>query len=199
VDKVPATPRARRRNLTAIAASAGLLVFSCICVATLIATFGGHGHKAAAETKHPAHARAHVTRATTTTRPGPATTTSSTTTTIRAVTTTTAAPSTTTTTVAPPPVTEPPTTAATIPTTTTTVAVTATASVSNSPHFCTVTVRLSTGAQAAYSLDAFLASPGDSYVFDATLGGYSVEISANVTGTSQSPQCAVTLGSPARV
>jgi hypothetical protein len=126
-----------------------------------------------------------------------------TTTTKAPVTTTTAPPtttSTTTTTTTVPPVTIPNAVPPSTTTTTTTSTTTTTlpmpeisASVSNTPTFCIVTLALSTGPTQQYPLDAFVKNVGDVYVFVAAFAGYRVDVRAEVVNQNNAPVCQISL------
>src|SRR3954470_2224336 len=172
--------RARRRNARAAMVSAGLIGFASVCLLLFVTGFASVGASRATGDR-PAAPRTTVTHAPTTTV-APATTTSSSSTTVPPTTTTST--STTTTTV-------PPTTTSTITSTTTTTLprVTASASVSDEPSFCTVTVRLSTGAFRPYQLSSYIQNTGDQYGFPASLGGYRVDVRVRVTGKAGARHC----------
>jgi hypothetical protein len=70
--------------------------------------------------------------------------------------------------------------------------VTARATASNEPEFCTVTVHLSTGAFRAYPLAQYVANTGDTYQFTASLGGYRVDVTAKVVGQGGARRCVAT-------
>lgn len=170
--------RARRRNTRAAMVSAGLVGFAFVCLVLVVTGFASFGASRATNAAPPPRTTT-VTRAPTTT-----TSTSTSTTTVPPPTTTTTSTTTTSTT------TVPPTTTTTRPTPTTTVArVRASATVSDTPSFCTVTVHLSTGASRAYPLDAFVANPGDTYEFTASLGGYRVDVKVRVVSGPDGSQC----------
>jgi cytoskeletal protein RodZ len=162
--------RARRRNLRALLTAFGLLTVATILTALLVVSFGGLGDSTTVA-GGPSTTRIRVIAVTSTTQP-PTTTT----TTIPPTTTTS------TSTTLPTTTTKPKVTTTTKPkvTTTTVPPVSATVSVDNTHQFCTVTVRLSTGAHQSYPLDAYLSQPGDKYVFTAELGGYKVDVTTTV-------------------
>jgi cytoskeletal protein RodZ len=174
------TVRARRRNLRALLTAFGLMTVAIILSALLVASFGGIGDSTKVSAPSTTHIRI---IAVTSTTPPPTTTT---TTTIPPTTTTS------TSTTLPTTTTKPKVTTTTKPkvTTTTAAPVSATVSVDNSHQFCTVTVRLSTGVQQSYPLDAYLSQPGDKYVFTAELGGYKVDVTTIVR---QNGKCSATL------
>ena len=179
------TVRARRRNLRALLTAFGLMTVAIILSALLVASFGGLGDSTKASAPSTTHIRI---IAVTSTTPPPTTTT---TTTIPPTTTTS------TSTTLPTTTTKPKVTTTTKPKVTTTTAppVSATVSVDNSHQFCTVTVRLSTGAHKSYPLDAYLSQPGDKYVFTAELGGYKVDVTTIVR---QNGKCSATLSNLVR-
>jgi hypothetical protein len=171
--------RARRRNARAAMVSAGLVGFALMCLVLMVTGFASVGASRATKVPPPP-------RTTTVTRaPRPTTSTSTTTTTVPLPTTTTTSTTTTTTTTVPPP------TTTTRPTTTTTTVarVRASVTVSDTPSFCTVTVHLSTGASRTYPLDSFVANPGDTYDFTASLGGYRVDVHVRVVSGPDGRQC----------
>ncbi len=173
--------RARKRNARAAMVSGGLVGFALLCLLLFVTGFASVGASRASRTEPVAARVTTTTDAPTTSTLAPTTTTS--TTTVPRTTTTTSTTSTTSTTTTVPPTT-------TTSTTTTTVArVTARATVSDDPTFCTVTVHLSTGAFRAYPLDAYLANPGDTYQFTASLGGYRVDVRARVVGRGGGRRC----------
>ena len=170
--------RARRRNARAAMVSAGLVGFALMCLVLMVTGFASVGASRAAKAPPP--------RTTTVTRaPRTTTSTSTTTTTVPPTTTTTTSTTTTSTTTVPPP------TTTTRPTTTTTTVarVRASVTVSDTPSFCTVTVHLSTGASRSYPLDSFVANPGDTYEFTASLGGYRVDVQVRVVSGPDGRQC----------
>jgi hypothetical protein len=184
--------RVRKRNLIAVGTSVGLLALALACVLLLVTGFSQVGTSA-----KPKAAKKKVVKVakTTTTKAPPPTTSTSTTVFVTTTTSTTSTTTTTTTTVAPavtvPPATAPPATAP--PATAPPAMPTASVSVSNSPRFCNVTVRLSSGEQLSYPLDGYLQNPGDMYVFTATLGRYAVDVTTSVVAASGGNKCTPTL------
>jgi len=199
---VVARSRARERNTRAVITSLGLIALAMLC---LYLVFGAVHFKHTPPAVKVGIASHHAPVVPPPTRRAAATT--------AAPTTTTTTPAPTTSVSAPtgsPPITGPPqlvmlpttvvpTTAAptTIPVTTTTKpAVTATVSVSDAPNWCTVVVTLSTGAQGVYDLAPYLAVAGDSYLFDATIGGYTMHVSTTVVTRNGGPECVSTVTVP---
>jgi hypothetical protein len=178
--------RSRQRNIRAGLTSLGLVVVASILTVMLAASFGGGDGDKSPAVKKVAKAKP---RATTSTR-------SSTSTSSTSTSTSSSTSSTTSTTL-------PPATTSTVRRTTTTQAprttttrpapVSATVKVRNKPKFCTVIVTLSTGAQKSYALDKYLANPGDSYSFTATLGGYNVDVETHVESVDGESRCVATL------
>ena len=173
--------RMRTRNTRAAAVSAGLIAFAFVCLVLFVTGFGSLGASRAPRTVAAA-------AETTTTRvavPPTAASTSTTTTSTTVPPTTTTSTSTTTT--------VPPTTTTSTSTTTTTIArVTARATASNEPTFCTVTVHLSNGAFRSYPLDQFVANTGDTYRFTAGLDGYRVTVRVEVVDRAGARRCVAT-------
>jgi hypothetical protein len=60
-------------------------------------------------------------------------------------------------------------------------------------------VRLSTGYQASYPLDQYVANIGDSYSFSAAIAGWRVDVTATVVSRNNTPTCTVTLANLQRV
>ncbi|HEX5095542.1 MAG TPA: hypothetical protein VFX21_05985 [Acidimicrobiia bacterium] len=183
--------RSRQRNRRALLTSLGLIGFAAVCITFIVNGFGAEPGGATQVRQGKVYG-ALVTHPTTTTL-APTTTTTSTTTTTTVPPSTTTSSSTTTTTAT----TVPPTTIAT--TTTTVPRPTVSAIVSNSPKFCTVTVRLSTGYQATYPLDQYVSNVGDTYSFNATIAGWRVDVTATVVNRNNTPACAATLANLQRV
>jgi hypothetical protein len=75
---------------------------------------------------------------------------------------------------------------------------TATVSVADTPQWCTVTVRLSTGVQRSFGLGNYLANIGDEYVFTAVFHGYHVEVTTSVVDRDDEAVCEAVVGDVAR-
>lgn len=186
--------RSRTRNRRALLTSLGLMGFAVVCATFVVNGFGADSSSAAENPAGKVYGVLLTHPTTTTTTLAPTTTTSTTTTTVPPSTTTTTSASTTTTTAT----TAPPTTIA--PTTTTVPKPpTVSATVSNAPTFCRVTVRLSNGFQAAYPLHQYVENVGDIYAFTAMLGGYRVDVTATVVNQNNAPTCKLTLGKLSRI
>jgi uncharacterized iron-regulated membrane protein len=182
--------RTRLRNRRAVATVIGLVAVAALCIFGLVSGFGGVGASRSAHPKKKkvVHARL-AARPTstapaavpTTTAPAPATPSTSTPpTTARTTSTTVRRPPPTT--VAPP-----------VPVPSTLPAATAFASATNLPEFCTVTVHVSTGAAQQYPLAAYVQNLGDLYTFTAYVGGYKVQVTANVVEVNHAAACQPTL------
>lgn len=174
--------RARQRNARAAMVSGGLVAFALVCLVLVVTGFASIG--ASRAPKAAVAVRTTTTAKATSTTMAPRTTT---TTTVPPTTTTTSTSTTTTST------TVPPTTTTIRPTTTTTVApVRASATVSDQPTFCTVTVHLSTGASQSYQPDPAFGNPGDTWDFVATLGSYRVNVHVLVVSGANGNECQAT-------
>ena len=203
--EVVARSRARERNTRAAITSLGLLAFAMLC---LYLVFGGVHLASHAATAAGAPRRArHSGQGAALARPvaHTSTTAATTTTTVPesftvATDPVTTPPMTGTPTIVPIATTAPPpTTATTIATTTTTTpSVTASVQVTDKPNWCTVVVTLSTGEQGTFDLAPYLAAPGDSYLFDATVGKYTVPVTTTVVLRDSNLQCKSTASAPTR-
>ena len=185
--------RSRKRNRRALLTSVGLLAFAVVCATFVVNGFGADSSSATENPAGKVYGVLLTHPTTTTTTVAPTTTTTTTTTTVPPSTTTTTGVSTTTTTVT----TVPPTTVA--PTTTVPPPPTVSATATNTPTFCRITVRLSNGFQAVYPMDSYVENVGDIYSFTAMLAGYRVDVTATVVSKNGAPSCKLTLGKLSRI
>ncbi len=199
--EVVARSRARERNARAAITSLALLAISVLC---LYLVFGGvHLASRVSPTQPPPvrHAAAAAPAARTSTTTAATTTTANVSETFTPATDpATVPPITGAPTIIPIATTAPPTTTPTTiaATTTTLPSVSASVKVTDTPNWCTIVVTLSTGEHATYDLAPYLSNPGDSYLFDATIGKYTVPVNTTVVMRNASPQCASSVSPPTR-